>query len=190
MGTQKWEFEPGHTAAEFSVRHMMVSNVRGHFKNVTGSIEIDLDDPTKLVIQATIEAAGIWTGDENRDGHLRAADFFDIENHPLITFRGDKVRYIGENDMQLTGDLTIRGITKEVCLDVVDLGRWDTPLWQDGEDNGPIDRAGFSATTKINRHDFGVSWNDTLDRGGLVVGDLVDITIDVEALLLVPAEVA
>lgn len=182
MATQKWVFEPGHTAAEFSVRHMMVSNVRGHFKNIEGSIEIDPDDPSVVAIEATIKADGIWTGDNYRDEHLRAADFFDVENHPLITFRADGVRYIGQNDLQLTGEVTIRGITKEICLDVVDLGRWDTPFWEDGEDKGPITRAGFSATTQINRHDFGISWNDTLDRGGLVVGDVADVIIDVEAL--------
>jgi polyisoprenoid-binding protein YceI len=182
MARQKWVFEPGHTAAEFSVRHMMVSNVRGHFKNVDGSIEIDPDDPTDVVVEATIDAAGIWSGDTYRDEHLRAADFFDVDTHPHILFRGDRAGYVGQNDLRLAGELTIRGVTKDVTLDVVDLGRWDTPFWEDGEDKGPITRAGFSATTRINRHDFGVSWNDALDRGGLVVGDFADVTIDVEAL--------
>lgn len=184
MATQKWVFEPGHTAAEFSVRHMMVSNVRGHFKNIKGSIEFDTDDPTAVVVEATIETGGIWSGDSYRDEHLRNADFFDVEQYPEITFRGDQVRYISQNDLQLTGDLTIKGITREICLDIVDLGRWDTPFWEDGQDKGPISRAGFSATTKIKRQDFEVSWNDTLDRGGLVVGEVADVTIDVEALLM------
>lgn len=184
MAKQKWVFEPGHTAAEFSVRHMMVSNVRGHFKNIEGSIEIDTDNPADLVVEATIEAKGIWSGDTYRDEHLRAADFFDVENHPLVTFRGDRVGQLGQNDLTLTGDLTIRGITKEVTLEVTDLGRWETPFWEDGADKGPITRAGFSATTKINRQDFGVSWNDALDRGGVVVSDIAQVTIDVEALLL------
>ena len=89
---------------------------------------------------------------------------------------------MGQHDLELTGDLTIKGVTKEVTLHVTDLGRWDTPFWEDGEDKGPMTRAGFSATTRVNRHDFGVSWNDKLDKGGVVVSDMVDITIDVEAL--------
>ena len=183
MSKQKWVFEPGHTAAEFSVRHMMVSNVRGHLKNIEGYIEFDSDKPSDVVVEATIKADEIWSGDSYRDQHLKAADFLDVENHPEITFRGNKLNFISQNDFQLIGDLTIRGITTEVCLDVQDLGRWDTPFWEDGEDKGPITRAGFSATTRINRQDFDVSWNDKLDKGGVVVGDMVNVTIDVEALL-------
>ena len=179
----EWVFEPGHTAAEFSVRHMMVANVRGHFKNIEGYIEIDPDNPSDAVVEATMNADAIWSGDSYRDQHLKAADFLDVENHPEITFRGNQINFISQNDLQLIGDLTIRGITHEVCLDVQDLGRWDTPFWEDGEDKGPKTRAGFSATTRINRQDFDVSWNDTLDKGGVVVGDIVNITIDVEALL-------
>jgi polyisoprenoid-binding protein YceI len=182
MSKKRWVFEPGHTAAEFSARHMMVSNVRGHFKNIEGYIEIDPDDLTDVTVEATMKTADVWSGDSYRDDHLRAADFFDVENHPTITFRGDQVSYLGENDLELTGDLTIKGVTKEVSLHVRDLGRWDTPFWEDGQDKGPITRAGFSATARVNRHDFGVSWNDRLDKGGVVVSDMVDITIDVEAL--------
>jgi len=179
---QRWNFEPGHTAAVFSVRHMMVANVRGHFKNIEGFIEIDPDNPTDVTVEASMKAADLWSGDTYRDEHLRAADFFDVENHPQITFKGDKVAYVGQNDLILGGELTIRGITKAVTLDVRDLGRWDTPFWEDGEDKGPITRAGFSASTRVNRQDFGVSWNDALDKGGVVVSDTVDIAIDVEAL--------
>lgn len=182
MPKQRWVFEPGHTAAEFSSRHMMVSDVRGHFKNVEGFIEIDPDNLIDVTVEATIKAADIWTGDSYRDDHLRAADFFDVENHPEITFKGSQVTYLSQNQLELTGDLTIRGITKQVTLDIQDLGRWDTPFWEDGEDKGPITRAGFCATTRVNRHDFGISWNDKLDKGGVVVGDMADITIDVEAL--------
>ena len=183
MAKQRWVFEPGHTAAEFSARHMMVSNVRGHFKNIEGYIDIDPDDLTNVTVEATIKAADVWTGESDRDEHLRAAGFFDVENHPKITFAGNQVTYLSQNHLELTGDLTIRGITHQVTLDVHDLGRWDTPFWEDGEDKGPIPRAGFSATTRINRHDFGVSWNDKLDKGGIVVSDMADVTIDVEALL-------
>lgn len=183
MNKQKWIFEPGHTAAEFSARHMMVSNVRGHFKNVEGKLEVDPDDPTDVAVEATINAKEIWTGEPNRDAHLRSADFLDVDNYPEITFKGQDAVFISENEFQLTGDLTIRGVTRGVTMDIRYLGQWDTPFWEDGVDKGPLKRAGFSARTRINRHDFGVSWNDTLDKGGVVVSDDVDITIDVEALL-------
>ncbi len=182
MTKQRWVFEPGHTSAQFSVRHMMITNVRGHFKDIEGFIEIDPDNPTDVTVEATMKTANLWSGDTYRDEHLRAGDFLDVENHPEITFKGDQVSYLGQNDLTLAGELTIRGITKPVTLDVQDLGRWDTPFWEDNEDKGPITRAGFSATTRINRHDFGVSWNGPLDKGGVVVSDTVVITLDVEAL--------
>ncbi len=183
MSNTKWIFEPGHTAAEFSARHMMVSNVRGHFKNVQGTVEFDPDIPTQISVEAIISAKEVWTGDSYRDDHLRSAAFLNVDNYPEITFKGNRTKFISENEFQLTGDLTIRGITREVTLDVLFLGQWDTSFWVDGVDEGPVTRAGFVAKTRINRHDFGVSWNDTLDKGGVVVSDLVDLTIDVEALL-------
>jgi polyisoprenoid-binding protein YceI len=183
MTKQTWIFEPGHTGAEFKVRHMMVANVRGSIRNITGSIIVDSEDPTNVVVEATLNTAELWSGDTYRDEHLKAADLFDVENYPTITFSGSDVKLSSENEMELTGDLTIRGITKEVVLQVQRLGNWDTPFWEDGEDKGPITRAGFVATTKVNRHDFGVSWNGTLDKGGVVVGDSAEITLDVEALL-------
>ncbi len=182
--TQKWIFEPGHSAAEFSARHMMVSKVRGQFKNVEGSITVNPDDPTDVLVEATIDVNGLYSGDKHRDQHLLTGDFFDAENHPTITFRSHAVRLISPNDFLLAGDLTIRGITHEVTLEVQDLGRWDTPFWEDGVDKGPITRAGFCAVAHINRQDFAVSWNDNLDRGGVVVGDVVQVVIDIEALLM------
>ena len=179
----KWTFEPGHTAAEFCVRHMMVTYVRGAFKDVHGTLEFDPESPETSSVEAVIDAAGLWSGEADRDAHLRHADFLDVENHPQITFRSSGVEVDGGHDFAVTGDLTIRGVTREATLDVRFLGRWDTPWWEDGEDKGPKTRAGFVATTKINRHDFGVSWNGTLDRGGIVVGDTVEITIDAEAIL-------
>ena len=184
MSKEKWAFEPGHTAAEFSVRHMMVSNVRGHFKNIAGTVEYDPEQPNDISVKVTLNAKEIWTGDNYRDNHLRSADFFDVENYPEITFTGGHLKFIGQNDFQLTGDLTIRGVTHEVTLAVQYLGKWDTSFWEDGVDKGPITRAGFVAKTEINRHDFGVSWNDTMDKGGIVVGDTAYLTIDVEALLM------
>ena len=179
----KWFFEPGHTSAEFSARHMMVTYVRGHFKNIRGSLSFDPANPSDASVEVTIDAAGLWTGEPDRDAHLRSADFLDVANHPTITFKGNQVEIIGENEGTLTGDLTIRGITRSVTLRVRFLGRWQTPWWEDGVDKGPKTRAGFTATATIDRHDFGVSWNAPLDKGGVVVGNLVEITIDAEAIL-------
>ena len=179
----KWTFEPGHTAAEFSARHMMVTHVRGHFKDVHGSLNFDPKDPAASSVEVTIDARKIWTGEPARDAHLRSADFLDAENFPEITFRGREVVVIGEVDYRVTGELTIRGKTNPATLDIHYLGQWLTPWWEDGKDLGPKIRAGFVAKTSINRQDFGVSWNDTMDKGGIVVGDTVEITIDAEAIL-------
>ena len=181
-----WTFEPGHTAAAFRARHMMVTNVRGSFKNVRGTLEFDPPNPKLSSVRIVIDTAGIWTGEDVRDAHLRSPDFLDVESHPQITFDGDRVELIGDHDYVVRGDLTIRGVTLEVPLRVIYLGSWPTPWWEevDGEwvDKGPKLRVGFLATTEINRHDFGVSWNDKIDRGGVVVGDMVHITIDAEAV--------
>jgi polyisoprenoid-binding protein YceI len=179
----KWFFEPGHTAAEFRVRHMMVTWVRGHFKNVHGTLEFDPAQPERSHVEATIDATGLWTGEPDRDAHLKSADFLDVEHHPTITFAGSEVELVGCNSARVRGPLTIRGITRPVTLEVEYLGFWDTPWWEDGVDKGPKRRAGFLARTRINRHDFGVDWNSKLDRGGIVVGDDVEITIDAEAIL-------
>jgi len=179
----KWTFEPGHTAAEFCVRHMMVTYVRGHMKDVHGSLVFDPNNLRESSVEVAIDARKIWTGEESRDVHLRSADFLDVENHPTITFKGNRIEMWGERDGSITGALTIRGITRENILNVRYLGQWQTPWWEEGMDKGPKTRAGFIATTNFNRHDFGVSWNGTLDRGGIVVGNIVEITIDAEAIL-------
>ncbi len=179
----KWFFEPGHTAAEFCVRHMMVTFVRGHFKNVRGTLVFDPANPQATSVEVTIEAAEIWTGEPDRDTHLKSADFLDVEKHPKIVFKGNQVELTGATDAVLTGELTIRGVTRTVPLRVHYLGEWQTPWWEDGMDKGPKTRAGFVATTSINRHDFGVSWIGSLNKGGIVVGNTVEITIDAEAIL-------
>jgi len=179
----RWRFEPGHTAAEFCVRHMMVTYVRGHFKNVHGTLEFDPDRATLSQVEATIDARTLWSGDPDRDAHLRSADFLDTEHFPEITFRGKQTRLRGAIEAAVLGNLSIRGITRTIELQVHYLGRWQTPWWEDGVDKGPRTRAGFLATTQINRHDFGVSWNSVLDHGGFVVGDDVAVTIDAEAIL-------
>lgn len=178
----RWIFEPGHTSAEFRARHMMVTNVRGLITGVQGWLEFDPDDPTRGSVEARLDARRLWSGEEARDAHLRAEDFLHVEEHPGITFRGHEVEPLGCHELRVTGELTIRGVTRETSLDARYLGMWSTSYWDGGEDRGPVRRIGFTAKTVIDRHDFGVSWNNTLDRGGVVVGDDVWIRIDVEAL--------
>lgn len=179
----KWTFEPGHTAAAFSARHMMVTHVRGHFKDVHGTLDFDAKDPVGSSVEVLIDARKIWTGEPARDEHLRSSDFLDVENFPEIIFRGNQLVVIGEVDYRVVGNLTIRGITQLVTLEVRYLGQWQSPWWEDGVDNGPKTRAGFVAKTSINRHDFGVNWNDKMDKGGIVVSNIIEITIDAEAIL-------
>ena len=179
----RWSFEPGHTAAEFCVRHMMVTHVRGHFKNVRGSLEFDPGRPEASRLNATIDTRGLWSGEPDRDAHLRSPDFLDVEQFPEILFASSAVQVMSPNQALVSGALTIRGVTKPVVLDVHYLGQWETPWWEDGVDKGPRTRAGFVATAHIDRHDFGVSWNSPLARGGIVVGHQVLITIDAEAIL-------
>ena len=178
-----WIFEPGHTAAEFRARHMMVTWVRGHFKDVQGTLGFDPDNPAQLSIEATLQAQQLWTGEPQRDNHLRSGDFIDAGQHPTISFKTTGSHRVGAQDYEVTGDLTIRGITRPVVLAMHYLGKWGTPYWTDAGDAGPIARVGFMGETRINRHDFQVSWNAELEKGGVVVGDEVFIKVDVEALL-------
>ena len=178
----KWIFEPGHSAAEFCVKHMMVTWLRGLLNNVQGILEFDPENPVMSSVDMTITVKNLWSGDKMRDDHLISEDFLDAENHPTINFKSTKVDVVSKHESKVTGNLTIRGVTKEVALDMKYLGVWNTPFWEDGVDKGPIARVGFHGTTRINRHDFGVSWNGDLERGGVVVGDEVFITIDIEAL--------
>jgi len=179
----KWILEPGHTAAEFCARHMMVTWVRGNFKNIQGTLFFDPANPGATSVEVTVDANGIWSGEPDRDAHLRSADFLDAENHSQILFKGSEVELIGANDATLIGALTIRGVTRRVMLSVRYLGQWQTPWWEGGFDRGPKTRAGFIATTTINRLDFGVSWNAPLEKHGVIVGNTVEITIDAEAIL-------
>lgn len=179
----KWFFEPGHTAAAFCARHMMVTYVRGHFKDVHGKLDFDEANPGAGSVEVVIDARNLHTGEPQRDAHLRSADFLDVEHHPEITYRGRGGRRTGAQDWMVNGELTIRGVTRPAQLAVRLLGQWATPWWEDGRDQGPRTRAGFVARATINRHDFGVSWNSALDKGGVVVGDEIEITIDAEAIL-------
>ena len=162
---------------------MMVTYVRGHFKNVHGRLNFDPTTPRNSSVEIEIDTRGLWTGEPDRDAHLRSADFLDVEHYPTITFRSREVALLGNHDYSVEGDLTIRGVSRPSELRVIYLGQWQTPWWENGVDKGPKTRAGFTATTTINRHDFGVSWNAPLGGGGMVVGEIVEITIDAEAIL-------
>jgi polyisoprenoid-binding protein YceI len=178
-----WTFEPGHTEAGFRARHMMVTWVHGLFKDIHGRLYLDLDRPLTATFNGEIDATKLWTGEPERDAHLRSADFFDVENHPRITFAGRFTERVGDIDFKAEADLTIRGITRPVVMDVSYLGRWKTPFWLGDENKGMLTRIGFEAKTRVKRHDFDVSWQDEIPGGGVVVGNEVEITLDIEALL-------
>lgn len=167
-----YDIDTAHSSAGFAVRHLAVSNVRGEFAKVTGVVEYDAKDPSKTRVEATLDAASVTTRDPKRDEHLKSADFFDVAQYPVITFKSTKVEKASQG-LKVKGDLTLHGVTRPVVLDV----QGPTPEVKDPWGNV---RAGASATAKINRKDFGMSFNKTLDSGGLVVGDEVAITIDVE----------
>lgn len=179
-----WIFEPGHTEAEFRARHMMVTWVRGLFKDIHGRLELDFDRCKEATFEGTIDAAGIWTGEPARDVHLRSADFLDVENHPEIIFAGRFTEQTGAATYKGEVELTIRGLTRIVPLDIHYLGEWKTPFWVDGENKGELRRIGFEGTARIDRHEFGVSWQDEIPGGGVVVSNEIELTLDVEAILL------
>lgn len=168
-----WEIDPAHTMIGFSVKHLMVSNVRGTFNTFSGTVQGREDDVTSAVVDVTIDVGSIDTREPKRDQHLRSADFFDVAKYPSIVFHSKKVTKTGPGTLRVTGDLTIHGVTKEVVLDVDGL----TPPMKDPWGN---QRVGAHASTKISRKDFGLLWNQALDTGGVVVGDEVSISIDVE----------
>ena len=161
--------------AEFKVRHMMITNVKGHFTGVTGVLTLDEQDITKSHVEASIDAASINTREADRDTHLKSADFLDVEKFPKLTFASTRVTSTGEGELQVEGDLTIHGVTRKVVFTV----EGPTPP---GKDPWGNTRIGLTATTKINRKDFGLTWNTALETGGILVGDEVTITFDVEAI--------
>jgi len=179
-----WMFEPGHTAVEFRARHMMVTWVRGLFKDIHGWLEFDWDTCLETTFEGEIDATALWTGEPTRDAHLRSADFFDVENHPRITFDGRFTERTGATTFKGEAELTIRGVTRTVPLDIAYLGEWKTPFWQGDENRGEMRRIGFEATARIDRRDFGVSWQDEIAGGGVVAGTDIELVLDVEAILL------
>lgn len=167
-----YKIDSAHSSANFSVRHMMISNVKGDFSKVTGTVEYDPKKPADSKVEATIDMDTVDTRDANRDKHLKSPDFFDTAKYPTMTFKSKKVVAKGKH-LEVTGDLTLHGVTKEVVLHV------DGPSDEISDGHGNLKR-GASATAKINRQDFGVQWNKNLDGGGLAVSDDVDISLDVE----------
>jgi polyisoprenoid-binding protein YceI len=174
-----WQIDPAHTATQFAVKHMMVSTVRGQFTKTTGTVVWDGKNPASAVVNIVIDTASIDTREPARDNHLRSADFLNVAKFPTITFKSTKVEAAGEGSARVTGDLAIRGVTRRVVLEV------DGPS-APVKDPASATRVGASATTKISRKDFGLIWNKVLEGGGVVVGDAVVITIDVE-IVSVPA---
>ena len=176
---QTWTIDQAHSAAHFAVRHMMVSTVRGDLGKITGTVSFDAKQPSAGSVEATIDVSGIDTREPGRDKHLKSADFFDAEKFPTMTFKSKRIEPAAGGGYKVTGDLTMKGVTKEVVLDV-------EPLRPAIKDQRGATRTGTAATTTLNRQDFGISWSRSLDGGGLVVSDEVAVTIDVELISAPP----
>ena len=181
MATDRWEIDSSHSSLQFSVRHLVIAKVRGAFARWSGSIQVTDGDFSKATVGVTIDAASIDTGVADRDAHLKSPDFFDVAQHPELRFVGKRVQGSGA-EIDVIGDLTIKGTTREVVLRVEQHGQTKDP-W------GNV-RAAFTAKTSIDRKDFGLTYNQVLESGGLMVGDRVDIEADIEAVKQVEAQVA
>jgi polyisoprenoid-binding protein YceI len=171
--TTTWNLDPVHSTAEFKVKHMMISNVKGQFAKITGALTLDESDLSKSRVEASIDTASIETRDAQRDAHLKSADFLDVENFPTLSFKSTSISLVRDGELAAQGDLTIRGVTRKVLFTI----EGPTPPAKDPWGNT---RVGVSATTKINRKDFGLTWNAALETGGILVGDEVTITLDVQ----------
>jgi len=174
-GAATWEADPAHSSVQFAIRHLMISTVRGEFSKFLAKATGDPANPAGATIEAVIDASSIDTRNEKRDGHLKTPDFLDVAKFPAITFKSTKIEKAGEGKAKVTGDLTLHGVTKPVVLEV----EGPTAVIKDPMGNT---KAGAHATTKINRKDFGITWNKSLDGGGLMVGEEIEITIDIEAV--------
>ena len=168
-----WNIDPAHSVAEFKVKHMMISNVKGQFAKLSGTLVTDPADHTNSRVETVIDAASIHTNDAQRDAHLKSPDFLDVEKFPTLEFKSTRVKVLGDGELSVEGDLTIHGITKKVVFSV----EGPTPPAKDPWGNT---RIAVSATTKINRKDFGLTWNAALETGGILVGEEVTITLDVQ----------
>ena len=175
-GTTTWQIDPKHSSAQFAVTHLMISTVRGEFHQLNGTVVVDDADISKSSVNVTIDATTVDTREPDRDKHLMSSDFFDVAKYPIMAFKSTKVESAGPGRLKITGDLTIRGVTKQAVLEVT---APKPPI----KDPWGLQRTAVSGSTKINRQDFGVAWNKTLDAGGVVVGDEVDINLDVEMVV-------
>jgi len=182
MSTERWEIDSSHSSLHFSVRHLVIAKVRGTFARWSGTVEVPDGDFAKATVAVTIDASSIETGVADRDGHLKSPDFFDVPQHPELRFVGKRVQPRSGDEIDVIGDLTIRGITREVVLRVEQHGQAKDP-W------GNV-RAAFSAKTTIDRKDFGLTWNQALETGGVLVGDKVEIEAEIQAVKQVAAQVA
>lgn len=169
-----WQIDPAHSQIQFSVRHLMISNVRGRFENFTGNVEFDEEQPARSSVEVRIEAASINTKEPQRDAHLKSPDFLDAENFPYLHFKSRRVEMLDGSHGRIIGDMTIRDVTREVVLDVEYAGQAKSP-W------GTVS-AGFSANARLNRKDWGLNWNYLLESGGVLVGDQVNIAIEAELI--------
>ena len=168
-----WNIDPAHSGAEFKVKHMMISNVKGKFSGLSGVLKLDETNYARSTVEASIPVSTVNTGDEKRDGHLVSADFFDAEKFPAMTFKSTRIESVGGGDYEVTGDLTIHGVPKPVVLKLEDVSEPSKDPWGNH-------RIGLSGTTRINRKDFELGWNAALETGGVLVGEEVTITLDVE----------
>jgi polyisoprenoid-binding protein YceI len=175
-GTTTYQIDPRHSSAGFGVTHLMISTVRGEFHGVTGTVVVDDSDISRSSVKVTIDATTVDTREPDRDKHLKSEAFFDVANYPTITFQSTKVERNADGSLKVTGDLTIRGVTKTAVLTATVP---KAPI----KDPWGLQRTATSATTKINRQDFGVAWNQKLDSGGVVVGDDVNVSLDVEMVI-------
>jgi polyisoprenoid-binding protein YceI len=171
--TTTWNLDPVHSVAEFKVKHMMISHVKGQFTGISGVLKLDGSDIANSSVDASIDASTIQTRDAQRDGHLKSPDFFHVEQYPSLNFHSTAVRRTGDDELEVTGKLTIHGVTNEVVFHV----EGPTPAAKDPWGNT---RMGLSATTKISRKDYGLTWNTTLETGGILVGDEVTITLELQ----------
>jgi polyisoprenoid-binding protein YceI len=169
-----WEFDPAHSLVEFSARHMMVATVKGRFTTVRGRIVDVADDPARSSVEVEIDAASIDSRDERRDGHLKSADFLDVEHFPSITFTSTRVEPLGGDRLRLTGDLQIRGVSRPITFEASLNGRGKTPYG--------TEVAGFSAEAQLNRKDWGLNWNVALEAGGVLVSDQIKVAIEIQAV--------
>jgi polyisoprenoid-binding protein YceI len=173
--TTTWNIDPVHSNAEFKVRHMMISNVKGKFKGVTGTLKLNSADLTKSGVAVSLDAATVNTGDAQRDAHLKSADFFDVERFSTLTFKSNRVSTNKDGVLTVAGDITIHGVTRNVVLEVEGPSAPMKDPWGNT-------RIGLSAMTRVNRKDFGLNWNAALETGGILVGDDVTITLDIQFL--------